>query len=167
MTQSAANRSGESLLTQGEWACTPRKHSPPTAERTSESRGIYVGENPYELSFSFPARSQYTLNHKIHSGGRIFEFHWPNIALTSSRPGGRVPLGAPINTHKNDVFANAPAPLALVPETKGRTLEDIGDLLHHRNRYPDLSTQRYSFVPSPEALTVQAAHDKSKVGPSG
>ena len=31
---------------------------------------------------------------------------------------------------------------ALVPETKGRTLEEIGDLLHHRNRYPDLSTQR-------------------------
>ena len=31
---------------------------------------------------------------------------------------------------------------ALVPETKGRTLEEIEDLLHHRNRYPDLSTQR-------------------------
>jgi MFS transporter, SP family, galactose:H+ symporter len=31
---------------------------------------------------------------------------------------------------------------ALVPETKGRTLEEIGDLLRQRNRYPDLSTQR-------------------------
>ena len=31
---------------------------------------------------------------------------------------------------------------ALVPETKGRTLEEIGNLIHQRNRYPGLSTQR-------------------------
>jgi MFS family permease len=27
----------------------------------------------------------------------------------------------------------------LVPETKGRTLEEIGDMIHNRNRHPDLS----------------------------
>ena len=30
----------------------------------------------------------------------------------------------------------------LVPETKGRTLEEIGNLIDHRNRYPGFSTQR-------------------------